>query len=394
MEYPQLDQMSKAQMRQILQSIFQGAGDMNIKGFETISLQAAAEGFIAACRVRKLSDHTIEQYDWTIRKFIEHAGNLPMSEVTPNHVAAYLGSIEYSAKTVLNRHVALAAFWTWALKMEYVEKHVVRLVDKPRVRQVIVDPFTEDDINKILSAVARTRSPRRNRAMVYLLLDCGIRASELLGLQRENIDFEAREIKVLGKGDKERVIPFSKQTAEILQSYLKTIVGQPFPLDRHSLSTLFDTIGKYAGVKKTHPHRFRHTFAINYLRNGGDVYTLAKCLGHTTLEMVRRYLAISQNDIQQAHRRASPVKNMGLQPSFKPVIEVRAPREQSEKARDMEIRRKAKRLGYTLSKDTHHNRTDDHQGGYMVLNAFTGEIEAGHDFELTLEQVNQFLGDE
>lgn len=78
------------------------------------------------------------------------------------------------------------------------------------------------------------------------------------------------------------------------------------------LSEMFRNLGKRAGVKNVHPHRFRHTFAIQYLRNAGDPYTLQAMLGHSTMEMVRHYLKLAQVDLELAHRRASPVDNWRL----------------------------------------------------------------------------------
>lgn len=89
-----------------------------------------------------------------------------------------------------------------------------------------------------------------------------------------------------------------------------TRVGRRF--DRRYLAKHLGRLGRRAGIKSVHAHRFRHTFAINYLRNGGDVYTLQDLLGHTSLDMVRRYLHLAQVDIDTAHRRASPVENWRL----------------------------------------------------------------------------------
>jgi len=90
------------------------------------------------------------------------------------------------------------------------------------------------------------------------------------------------------------------------------VVRHERPLDRCVLGRLLKRIGDRAGVLNVHPHRFRHTFAIAFLRNGGNVYALQRMLGHSSLDMVKRYLSIAQADVQDAHRDASPVTNWCL----------------------------------------------------------------------------------
>jgi site-specific recombinase XerD len=133
-----------------------------------------------------------------------------------------------------------------------------------------------------------------------------------------------KRITVIGKGDKERTIPISSRTSQVIWRYQTTrsetidkdplfINQNDLPFDRHSLRRLVTRIGQRAGVRKVHPHRFRHTFAINFLRNGGNIYVLQEILGHTSrLDMVKRYLKLAERDTTDNHRIASPVANWGL----------------------------------------------------------------------------------
>jgi site-specific recombinase XerD len=160
--------------------------------------------------------------------------------------------------------------------------------------------------------------PIRNQSIIQLLLDTGLRASELCDLRWE--DFDTTGCTVMGKGNKERYLPISEPCRKSLEEYrLKergkcSATGFAFvgpngnPLDRTSLRQILVRIGERAGVPNVFPHRFRHTFAINYLRNGGDIYTLQAILGHEDLEMCKRYLAIARLDVVRTHNYASPIE--------------------------------------------------------------------------------------
>jgi site-specific recombinase XerD len=163
----------------------------------------------------------------------------------------------------------------------------------------------------------------RDKTLLFLLLDTGMRASEVVGITARDVDLKNRRVFVMGKGDKERSLPISPETARVLWRYMAkraeakaneplfvTITGRP--MDRVVLLEMLKDLGAKVGVADCHPHRFRHTFAINFLRNGGNVYELQMALGHTTLEMVRVYLALAETDLQKAHEEASPVTKWRL----------------------------------------------------------------------------------
>ena len=225
------------------------------------------------------------------------------------------------------------------LREEIVTRHVVREIPRPKAETRAVEPFSQADVKALLAVCARSAAYRRpgkalcdnerptgtrDRAIILVLLDTGVRASELCGLQLRHVDLKNRHILVMGKGSKERQLPISAETAKALWKYViaarkdARVNEEVFegyygrPLTREALLKLLHRLGERAGVEDCHPHRFRHTFAIQYLRNGGNTLALQASLGHTTLEMVRVYAQIAQADLDNGHVVASPVANWRL----------------------------------------------------------------------------------
>jgi integrase/recombinase XerD len=302
-----------------------------------ITLSQAIEGYFIAAHARRLSHHTLSDYDNTFRKFEAFLGNdPPLAEISAADVREFLGSLDgLSAKTMCNYHVGLSALWTWATKEGLADCHVVRLVTPPRPEKRDVIPYTERDIKAMLNAcdssepytrpgkrkcTHRRATALRDRAIITLLLDTGVRASELCDLRLSDVDLKNHRIRVMGKGRKERLLPVCPRTAQVVWRYLATrpnarsaeflfTTGEGSQIQRNSTRQILKRIGDRAGVPGVTVHRFRHTFAITFLRNGGQMLALQRMLGHSTLEMVTRYLAIADADIERAHQDASPVAN-------------------------------------------------------------------------------------
>ena len=276
-------------------------------------LSKAVEGFTLACRARQLSEHTISDYSHTFKIFLAHIGDVSIETIQTAQVQAFLASRPVGAKTLLNYHVGLSALWTWAVKEEYCTVHTLHKIDRPKPKKTLIESFTELECRALFSGL-RTEGDR-DRAMLMVMLDTGLRASELCNMQVEDIDMINHKIKVLGKGNKERNLPFSPRTASALFKHLASLPKgalRPFKMDRTSLGHQITRIAIRAGVKQANPHKFRHTFAVNFLRNGGDPFTLQEILGHSNMETVKLYLRIAQIDIDSAHKRASPVENWKL----------------------------------------------------------------------------------
>lgn len=306
-----------------------------------LKLSQALQGFFLTQQSRRLSPHTIVDYDNILRKFKTFLGkDYTMEEITSRHIEEFLAAqIHLSKKTVLNYYTGLSALWTWALKEKVVSQHVPRLVDPPKPEIREVQPYSETEIRAMLASLYRSKrfkrrgqNPQdralpyveRNKAIILLLLDTGVRAEELCMIKIHQLDKRNQRIKIFGKGSKERYVSFSTRTHQALWRYLTTrpegaSEGDPLfsvesgkRFQRRRLLALLQTIGARAGVQDVTIHRFRHTFAIQYLRNGGDPYTLQKMMGHSTLDMIKRYLSIVQADVENVHRKASPVENWTL----------------------------------------------------------------------------------
>jgi len=197
----------------------------------------------------------------------------------------------------------------------------------PIARADQVQPFDERQVSALIAASHKTLHPKRDYAMVCFLLDTGMRATELCELRMSGVDMSARKCIVLGKGNKHRSVYFGRQTAKALWNYLREEEreqGSPVflsdrgsgtgePLTRSGLLQLIERLGKAAHVEavRCSPHTFRHTFAVTFLRNGGNVFSLQQILGHTSLQMTNRYVAVSQGDLEKQRRQFSPVDGLG-----------------------------------------------------------------------------------
>jgi site-specific recombinase XerD len=307
---------------------------------KTYSLSAVIEGYLMSLGARHLSQNTVDDYTRTLHKFATFlVTDPPVHEITSKHVEQFLASFkDLSNKSLLNYHIGLSALWTWLVREEIVSENIIRKLTPPKPTKKEVVPFTEAEVKAMLSALNRSKvyrrdgrnvdhalgSMERNRAILLLMLDTGLRASELCELKIEDLDTRNHRIFVrMGKGMKERLLPFSPRTGQMLWRYLAgrkdTQPGDPLfvgrlnrPITRTKLAEMCAGIGKRAGVQNVHPHRFRHTFAIQYLRNGGNAYTLQMMLGHSSFESVRIYLRLAQVDLDTVHRRASPVDGWRL----------------------------------------------------------------------------------
>lgn len=278
--------------------------------------------------------HTVDDYQVTFKRLVEFLHDPEFEAITTNDLRRFLAHLvdkyELGHKSLSNAWIALSSLWTWA-ETELKTSHAIRgKLKRPTFRTPVIDPFNQEEIKHLLSAAQPDRGTGRqrptgvrDRAIILVLLDTGIRASELCDLVVADYDRGRGRLHIRhGKNDKQRFVPVGQRAQKNLWRYLadrpNARPGDPLfgtttgnSLDRNNLRHLLDRIGKHSGVSNAYPHRFRHTFAIEFLRAGGNLLTLQAILGHSTLEMVRRYAKLADEDID-AGAKNSPVDNWKL----------------------------------------------------------------------------------
>lgn len=209
------------------------------------------------------------------------------------------------------------AFHRWANTEGHLageQIHIHRLKEEEKV----LETLSSEHIQRILSFRPRKlESERRQHTLACVLLDTGLRIDEALSLAKSDVDFDNMLLRVRGKGAKERLVPISIEMRKLLWRWLRNehgptegfVFGSRWgsKLDQRNVLRQFKRFGTrlhITGVRFSF-HTLRHTFAVNYIRNGGDVFRLQRILGHTTLEMTRRYVNLQTSDLQAVHSKLS-----------------------------------------------------------------------------------------
>ncbi|MDP2931680.1 MAG: tyrosine-type recombinase/integrase [Chloroflexota bacterium] len=229
--------------------------------------------------------------------------------------------------TVNNRVRALRSFFNWLFRKGYTESHLLQDVKPPRLPRVMVDILSDDEISRIMSSLEQsTMTGSRNVAILAMFLDSGLRLSELAGLKAMDVHIEDQYVKVLGKGSKERMVAFGNTARNALLHYSVHFRGEPahsgveeffltidgYPMSNQAVKSMLRRVGAAAGVPRLHAHLCRHTYATNFLINGGNVLLLKQNLGHTTLAMVDHYVHLATSKVAVLSRDFSPLDRLNI----------------------------------------------------------------------------------
>jgi integrase len=312
------------------------------------------EGFLFSLRAEGKSNGTIEYYTYLLHPLLRYADEQgwpdSAASLDPHRLREFLnwtatrtlelkvanngGKVVKKAKpsTAWPYYRALRRLSNWAIEEGYLESSPLAAIHFKPPPEPPVEGYTIDELKRLLAVcdldikTGARFTGIRNKGMLLLFIDSGMRRAELANLGLNDLDLESRRVRVLGKGNKVGVAPFSPRTAKALWAWLierkpraktdrlwVTEEGQAFSVE--GLVSWFARLKKRAGVNGPGGvHRLRHTAALQYLRGAKDSFLLQLFLRHESLEMSRRYTqGLKQEEAIEAHRRgASPVEGLGL----------------------------------------------------------------------------------
>ena len=290
-------------------------------------LETLIDLYLLRCQVEGKSPNTMKAYTETLSRFAriakEEGFPKDVRRITSAHIYTYLGRFTHYTLETRHRYFReVRCFFNWLVNAGHLQKNPFRSLHNVRLPQKIVRPFSAEEITRLLAACDPNRPVgARDRAILLVLLDTGIRCSELVQLDLDDLDLEAGRLRILhAKGNKQRVVPFASRCRDSLLHYLDLRCQEPGPLflaanghrtlrsgvglQPNGLKQILIRLGRRTGIPKVHAHRFRHTFATWAIEADAREPDVQYLLGHSSPDMVRRYAA-TYNSEQAARRHAS-----------------------------------------------------------------------------------------
>lgn len=269
--------------------------------------------FLTAKEVEGCSPKTLAYYEMTLRH-MDTALDKPYGQITSDDLRQYLNDYEAtrhtSKVTIDNIRRIMSSFFSWLEDEDYIVKSPVRRIHRVKTAQVAKEVLTDENLEALRGAC----KSRRDLAVVDLLASTGMRIGELVRLNRSDVNMQERECLVTGKGNKQRPVYFDARTKLHLTEYLQNRTDNSpalfVALDSTgkrvtvgAMELRLRALGKAAGVKRVHPHKFRRTLATHAIDKGMPIEQVQKLLGHAKIDTTMHYAMVNQNNVKASHRR-------------------------------------------------------------------------------------------
>ena len=311
--------LSNAQLLQLQTVLRRELSEMDItpqdsrRGSDETANEQLLTMFLDAKRVEGCSEKTIRYYETTLKKLFTGLG-IPMVQARTEDLRTYLS--EYRQRTdcsksnIDNLRRIFSSFFSWLEDEDLILKSPVRRIHKVKSEKQVKETYSDET----LEALRDGCTCLRDLAMVDLLASTGIRVSELVRLNRADIDFEGRECVVFGKGSKERPVYFDARTKVHLKNYLEsrcddnpalfvTLQNPHRRLEISGVEIRVRELGRRLSVGRVHPHKFRRTLATKAIDKGMPVEQVQRLLGHAKIETTMEYAMVDQGNVKQSHRK-------------------------------------------------------------------------------------------
>ncbi|MBO4340422.1 MAG: site-specific tyrosine recombinase XerD [Bacteroidales bacterium] len=260
---------------------------------------------------RRMSPNTVTSYCHDVSDFFEAMGK-PVQKVTSSDITAYLGKAGdagLSKRSTARLLSSLRSFFSWCVEEGQVKVNPCDRVESPKLGKYLPEVLSVDEVTSIIESVdLGTKYGKRDRAILEVLYGCGLRVSEVAGVQLSHIHIEEGFVDVIGKGNKQRLVPLGEMAAEAIlrylpqrpepasQAYVDILFLNRFgkPLSRISIFNLVKKQAMAAGVnKEISPHTFRHSFATHLIENGADLRIVQEMLGHESILTTEIYTHVN-----------------------------------------------------------------------------------------------------
>lgn len=304
--------LSIAQMKKLQEVLLKNLDESSIEKSE-ISNSEYLKLYLEAKRIEGCSERTIQYYKVTAEKLLSHI-TTPIRKVTTEEIRAYLSDYQKinncSKVTVDNVRRNISSFFSWLEEEDYILKSPMRRIHKIKTKQPVKEIISDEAIERLRDSCSHPR----DLAMIDLLYSTGIRVGELVNLNRKDINFEARECVVYGKGDKERKVYFDAKAKLHIQQYLEgrnddnpaLFVTLDSPYERLKISGVeirIRELGRKLNLNKIHPHKFRRTMATRAIDKGMPIEQVQKILGHSQIDTTMQYAIVNQVNVKASHQR-------------------------------------------------------------------------------------------
>lgn len=294
--------------------------------FEDGPLKQAVTGFLEDRTAKASSVHTLRNYAIDLEQFLDFfTPQASVNSLGVNELREWMAGL-YDRKltpvSIRRKVSSLRSFFHYCRQNELCDKNSAKYLRLPKTPKKVPQVLDAEAVNFLVDNIGKHELkrpfPKRDRAIFELLYGCGLRVSELVGLSLEDLDLEQRWLRVLGKGNKERITPIGRTSVEALEIYLAEREANPgeravflnYKGSRISSRAVHQITKFYAmmllGDPSVHPHEFRHSFATHLLNAGADLRAIQELLGHASLSTTQIYTKVAIEDLERVYQQAHP----------------------------------------------------------------------------------------